>query len=126
VGSAFSLWRAVFLADKPIRPAPAIPDAIKFLDRVVSDNIIGYADEKTSRRWTAGFYVGNIQYRMFHLNKSYQDELQVDALKFFVEEWNPFVSPGLSNRKEFFEDAIDCLHKLTKRLHDLAGKARKK
>jgi hypothetical protein len=120
VGTAFSLWRAVFLADQPFRPAPALGAAETFLTKVVSDNAIGYSDEKSSRRWTAGFYVSHIQYRMYHLQLLYGQQLQVKALDDYVATWSPFKKRAApQNEILFFDETINCLQKVTVRLNKL-------
>jgi hypothetical protein len=69
VGASFSLWRAVFLTDEPLELDSALESAKGFLEKVVSDNTIGYSDEKKFKRWTAGFYVSHIQYRLYHFRR---------------------------------------------------------
>jgi hypothetical protein len=119
-GCAFSLWRAVFLAENAIRTIPAMEGAKMLLEKVVADNIIGYSDEKNANSWTAGFYVSHIQYRMYHLHKMYGADLAVKKLDKFVKEWDPF--KGVSapqHHDEFFERTIECLNELITALDKL-------
>ena len=120
VGTAFSLWRAVFLADQPFRQESALEGAICFLGKVVSDNAIAYAQEKDTRRWTAGLYVGNIQYRMYHLREMYGPTLALKELEHFIKKWTPFREVGApENQQELIDDAIECVKKLTTRLREI-------
>src|SRR5262245_39731251 len=88
-GAAFYLWRAVFLAEYRLQTEKALKGAKSLLNKVVSDNAIAYSDEKASQRWTAGFYVSHIQYRMHHLQQVYGDDLDVPELIKFARKWNP-------------------------------------
>jgi len=121
VGTAFSLWRAVFLADRPFAFPEAAEAAQAFLEKVVSDNAIGYMDEKKSGPWTAGFYESHIQYRLYHLHKMYGKDLRVAELDDFVAKWDPFKNPPVQIKDEIFESTIQCLQKLTARLGELLG-----
>lgn len=63
IGVVYSLWRAVFLAHAK-REGKNIPDgAMNFLQTLIEDNAIGYAQEQKHRNWTVGFYVNNAKYR---------------------------------------------------------------
>jgi hypothetical protein len=121
-GTAFSLWRAVFLSDFSLDSIEALDAAKTFLNKVVSDNAIGYPQEKESRLWVAGFYVSHIQYRMYHLHTVYGKDLKVTELDHFVKNWNPINhlnQPPIQNN--FLGVTADCLRKLTARLDKLIG-----
>ncbi len=120
VGASFSLWRAVFLTDSPLELDTALNDVRGFLEKVVSDNAIGYSDEKKFRRWTAGFYISHIQYRLYHLKEMYGDIIATNGLRKFSEDWNPFTSaPGTPNQEQLVSDAISCLKQLIVRFREV-------
>jgi hypothetical protein len=60
IGAAFSLWRAVFLADD-IRIHESQE---KFLEKVITDNAISFADDKANRHWTVEYYLENAKFRL--------------------------------------------------------------
>ena len=66
VGAAFSLWRAVFLADAGRNPDEIHQSQTQFLAKVVSDNSITYSDDKLNRHWTVGYYLENAKLRLAH------------------------------------------------------------
>jgi len=123
VGTGFSLWRAVFLADQRLQDTTSLSAAEKFLVKVVSDNTITYPQEKETRQWTAGFYIGHIQYRLFHLHKSYGEDLRISELDQLIAEWPPFtkLSSTPQDEREILDRAIVCLKKLVARLAELVG-----
>ena len=86
VGASFSFRRAVFFTDNPLELDDALNDAKGFLEKVVSDNAIGYSDEKKFKRWTAGFYVSHIQYRLYHLQATYGSILTSEELRNFLRD----------------------------------------
>lgn len=59
VGTAFSLWRAVFLSDADRTWAHILKRAECFLARVVHDNTINYSQDRESRDWSVGYYLNN-------------------------------------------------------------------
>jgi hypothetical protein len=67
IGTAFSLWRAVFLAPNDPTTGQAIIDkGAEFLDKFLRDNSIGYGDEKSNREWSFGYYLNSARFRLFH------------------------------------------------------------
>ena len=74
VGTCFSLWRAVFLADDGVTgvgepPQNIYQHAIKFLEKIIVDNAIGYTQDKSARLWTFGYYVNNACYRLLEIRR---------------------------------------------------------
>jgi hypothetical protein len=61
---AFSLWRAVFLADRTGRIDAKMADAEKFLGKMLTDNAIAFAQDRSAREWTFNYYVDNAYYRL--------------------------------------------------------------
>lgn len=74
VGAAFSLWRAAFLADKSGMRAESYKAAISFLETMIADNAIGFAQDKREREWTFNYYVNNVRDTLliWHLKKEYK------------------------------------------------------
>lgn len=64
IGAAFSLWRAVFLADKFRDTASVHQDQEKFLEKLITDNAITFVDDKNHRSWTVAYYLENAKYRL--------------------------------------------------------------
>src|SRR5256885_2014021 len=52
VGTAFSLWRAVFLADSARDWSSMLDHAGTFLDTLIRDNAILYKDDKENAAWS--------------------------------------------------------------------------
>jgi hypothetical protein len=67
VGSAFSLWRAVFLSHPSQKWEDNLEAAKKYLRRVLRDNQISFEDDKELRKWAFGYYINNVRYRMLRL-----------------------------------------------------------
>lgn len=64
IAAGFSLWRAVFLADKP-RPSEAVHAAqLKFLSTVLSTNAINFSDDRNNSEWSVTFYLENAKQRL--------------------------------------------------------------
>ncbi len=63
-GAAFSLWRAVFLAETFRDDASVHASQEKFLEKVITDNAIGFSDDKQNRHWTVGYYLENAKFRL--------------------------------------------------------------
>jgi hypothetical protein len=59
VGVVFSLWRAVFLAEKNGYREDSFDSAIGFLHVLIADNAINYAQDKKEKEWTFNYYVNN-------------------------------------------------------------------
>jgi len=67
LGVAFSLWRAVFLMVPQTgrrEIATAQTAAVKFLERVIDTNAIGFGDEYRRGLWTSGYYLNNATLRL--------------------------------------------------------------
>lgn len=72
LGAAFALWRAVFLL-LPETTARTIdgplPEAKKFLEKLIDTNAIGFADERAASTWVCGYYLNDAQFRLERLMK---------------------------------------------------------
>jgi hypothetical protein len=56
---SFSLWRAAFLADKSGHRTEVFASAMAFLERIVADNAIAYAQDRQCNEWTFNYYTKN-------------------------------------------------------------------
>jgi hypothetical protein len=134
VGATFSLWRAIVLAEEPFEPHAALDHAEDLLRRLVGFNTIVFSDEKETKQWMGGFYVANIQYRLWHLDNAFgASHLQIDELKNFAILRSPLVStpeestlPTIEddlplNATRLFDEAITCISLVIKRIENLAS-----
>ena len=103
-GAAFSLWRAVFLADKEKRTREAVlQHSMDFLEAVILDNAISYLQDKKTNEWTFNYYVGNARLRLIKLSNDWH-KLGV------VPEWESKTRPPKSRwvyAHEFLCEAIE-------------------
>ena len=70
VGIAFSLWRAVFLADKESKLGVPLAHSKKFLDKIVRTNAIAFSQEIESNEWSFNYYFTNARNRLQKLTKA--------------------------------------------------------
>jgi hypothetical protein len=64
IAAAFSLWRAVFLAEI-VRNYDTIEKAQEeFLASVISTNSITFSDDRRNSAWTVSFYLENAKHRL--------------------------------------------------------------
>jgi hypothetical protein len=66
---AFSLWRAVFLADRSGKTEAKLADAEYFLGKMLTDNAIAFTQDRTAREWTFNYYIDNAWYRLNNLDR---------------------------------------------------------
>jgi hypothetical protein len=66
---AFSLWRAVFLADRKGKIEAKLADAEYFLGKMLTDNAIAFTQDRTAREWTFNYYIDNAWYRLNRLDR---------------------------------------------------------
>lgn len=69
VGTSFSLWRAVFLVDKARNREKVFNDAKIFLEFLVRDNAINYAQDLKTQNWTSGYYLNNGRFRLSKITR---------------------------------------------------------
>jgi hypothetical protein len=125
VGATFSLWRAIVLAQEPFEPPGALERAEDLLDRVVSFNTVAFSDEKATMQWMGGYYVTNIQFRLWRLSSF--DNMQLRELQEYVAQWAAFSRPPIEfeledrpfDSRTFFEETIKCLDAIVDRLEAL-------
>ena len=83
----FALWRAAFLADDDRSWPEITKDASTFLGTLVRDNAIGYTQDRTSKRWTFGYYINDAYLRLdyFHRQLRSLEPAHVDRVAAFLE-----------------------------------------
>jgi hypothetical protein len=64
VGTAFSLWRAVFLVYPDRQEPKAEKHAQDFLKLLIRDNAINYPQDRAAHAWTVGYYLNNAYFRL--------------------------------------------------------------
>ncbi len=92
VGVAFSLWRAAFLADGEVADKPgtvAVAHAASFLERLIQNNAINYAEDRSARNWTFGYYMNAAGYTLTRLGGTWPAVIPKSmAGKKRSERWN--------------------------------------
>jgi hypothetical protein len=79
IGAAFSLWRAVFLAET-FRTDESIHQSQEaFLAKVISDNSITFGDDKINRAWTVGYYLDDAKLRIERASAYADYHLKTDS-----------------------------------------------
>ena len=73
VSVTFSLWRAVFLAEKTEEENGPLDTAAEYLKTVISDNSITYQYDKKQREWTFRYYANNACYTLLHWSRQKSD-----------------------------------------------------
>jgi hypothetical protein len=63
-GVAFSLWRAVFLSDLTGEIQEQMVDVSAFLGTLISNNSIGYPQDRSAREWTFTYYLSDARFRL--------------------------------------------------------------
>jgi hypothetical protein len=64
IAAGFSLWRAVFLSESDRDFIAIHKGQEKFLESVLTNNAITFADDKTNRAWTVSYYLENAKHRL--------------------------------------------------------------
>jgi hypothetical protein len=80
VGSAYSLWQAVFLAKRHRSTAEIVRHAAVFLEAVVRDNTVANSADRELLEWSAGYYLNNARYRLVRLREKLA-QLRPDDVK---------------------------------------------
>jgi hypothetical protein len=71
LASAFSLWRAAFLADKSGERKKVIHDGYEFLGKILTDNAIGYPQDRAMREWSYDYYMDAANFSLRKLAKTW-------------------------------------------------------
>jgi len=69
IAVGFALWRAAFLAEGKRRWPSIDKDATLFLETLVRDNAIGYAQDRRTKAWSFGYYVNDAYLRLAYFAK---------------------------------------------------------
>jgi len=80
IAAAFSLWRAVFLADKVRTVFSAHEAQTNFLETVVTTNAINFPDDRRNSAWSVSFYLENAKHRLQQGAELAQEHLGFDGL----------------------------------------------
>ena len=81
IAAAFSLWRAVFLAEN-VRTRVSIHEAQEnFLATVVATNAINFPDDRRTSAWTVSFYLENAKHRLVAALQVAEHHLQHQLLE---------------------------------------------
>lgn len=67
LAAAFSLWRAAFLADPNRKWEDIYEHAKTFFKFLIEDNAINYPQDRTTRAYSAGYYLNNAKFRLREL-----------------------------------------------------------
>jgi hypothetical protein len=73
ISVCFSLWRAVFLSEKTGKRSAVFDDGFKFLERIIEDNAIAYAQDKAMREWSFNYYTRAARYSLEFLHGVWPD-----------------------------------------------------
>lgn len=111
VGTAFSLWRLVFLTDPSHTLDKTLTDQQKFLQKLIEDNTIGYFQESATRAWTGGYYVNNAWFRLLQAKRTARSKKSASRRE------KAFWSLSPPNRKKAHQADR---HKLFDELYDAA------
>jgi hypothetical protein len=76
---SFSLWRAAFLADKSGQRRAVFSDAMEFLEKIIEDNAISYAQDRKCKEWTFNYYTRNARASLEMLVKYWPEQVSAYA-----------------------------------------------
>jgi hypothetical protein len=75
LSTAFSLWRAAFLADKSGKRSEVFSHGVTFLTKVVEDNAISFASDRDSKEWTFNYYTRNARSSLQTLAQNWPEQV---------------------------------------------------
>jgi hypothetical protein len=84
IGAAFSLWRAVFLAETHRTDEGIRESQEAFLAKVISDNSITFGDDKINRAWTVGYYLDDAKLRIERASAYADHNLKTDSRRHII------------------------------------------
>jgi hypothetical protein len=126
---SFSLWRAAFLADKTGKRSAVYSHAFQFLERVIEDNAITYAQDKVWREWTFNYYTRAARLSLEYLNRRWPrivGPYEVVAKRKPKERWE-YCQSLLDNAIDAFEGHLkDKVERPEKTRQRIAAKAETK
>lgn len=110
--AGFSLWRAVFLADKTGRVPEVVDDVTYFLGKVLTDNAINFAQDRGAREWTFNYYLSNANAALKEVSADWITvESVLSDFGRFKESGTRKPSRRWNRHQKAFETAIRCLEK---------------
>jgi hypothetical protein len=112
IGAAFSLWRAVFLADVDRDYTTVQESQKKFLAKVLADNAITFGDDKANNHWTVGYYLENAKLRL-SLSVPFSDHYHQTNL---TAKLMPFLRLQGFKGKELTRYEWECAHYVLREL----------
>jgi len=106
---SFSLWRAAFLADKTAKRIDVFADGVEFLEKIIEDNAISYAQDKKCNEWTFNYYTRSAR----------------SALESLYRYW-PKLAPKYEGKKRNPTERWDyCQELLDKAMGNFSAEARR-
>jgi hypothetical protein len=112
LSSAFSLWRAVFLADIKQDRGALLQDIEGFLVELIQNNAITYVQDRKHRDWTFRYYVDNARARLKNLNRIFKElgfafELPGESKGKTPQDWWLTHQTALEGAIEQFESILN-------------------
>lgn len=105
-GAAFSLWRAVFLAET-FRDELNVHNSLEaYLAKLIADNAVTYGDDKAARDWTVGYYLENAKLRIWRAAGLW-DNYRKDNTSSTIE---PLIRMGGGTPAGFTRYEWECAH----------------
>jgi hypothetical protein len=98
---AFSLWRAVFLADRIGSTEAKMASVHVFLGKMLTDNAIAFTQDREAREWTFNYYLDNALYRLVNLEEKWPSLKKIPL--------EPPSGKRTSKRRwDYLQDALDA------------------
>jgi hypothetical protein len=87
LAAAFSLWRAAFLADPGRKWQDIYEHAQTFLKFLIEDNAINYPQDRSTRAYSAGYYLNNAKFRLHEIWTKIPDHYEPSKRAKFETFW---------------------------------------
>jgi hypothetical protein len=116
VGSAFSLWRAVFLVYGSRNDRNMIEHCYNFSGSVLRDNAITFAQDRDTHEWSVGYYLNNAAFRIIAVYENAEFK-GLERLDGYVKEYRKGLPWKDSmhlwdDTHSALRDTIDCFKKV--------------
>lgn len=102
---SFSLWRAVFLADRTRDASVKNQQSISFIDTMIATNSITFSDDRNCKEWTFVYYIENASARLQRLAED-RPRMRLDVFAprggKSTEQWDR-LQKAFSNAVTYFE-----------------------
>jgi hypothetical protein len=107
IAASFSLWRAVFLAEK-VREIPSIQKAQEaFLVKVISTNAITFGDDLQTSAWTVSYYLEAAKLRIAAAHNIAAHHLPDESLKDII----PLIRLVGTGQRRMTRYEWECAHR---------------